>query len=225
MTHADARSRLVASAEQLFAERGIDGVSLREITRNADQKNATALQYHFGDRDGILRALIAKHDPGIEERRHALLDDFEAHEPRTIAQLSAAYVLPLVHKLKDPFGGPEFLIIVAELMNGADRTIAEGDPLHLIINGSTKSTRRWGKLLRPLLPEGAVGEPLHRRFAAIRFAHVELGRRARSGPRRDDRLFTAHLVDLVGAILQAPLGPETQQLLDGRRRTTGQRQA
>ncbi len=219
MLHTDARARLVSSAEQLFAERGIDGVSLREITRNAGQKNATALQYHFGDRDGILRAIIAKHDPEIEQRRHALLDKIEADEPRTLAELSAAYVRPLIPKLKHGNGGPAFLIVVAELMYGATRTIDENDPLHLILTGSTDSMRRWGKLVRPMLPEGTIGEPFHRRFTAMRFAHLEFGRRARSGPKRSDRLFTAQLIDLVVAILQAPLGDETRQLVEGRRGT------
>lgn len=219
----DARARLVSAAEQLFAERGIDGVSLREITRTAGQKNATALQYHFGDRDGILRAIVAKHDPEIEERRHALLDEIEAHEQRTLSELSAAYVRPLIPKLKPGDGGPAFLIIVAELMNGATRTIAEDDPLHLVITGSTDSMRRWAGLVHPLLPAGTIGEPFHRRFTAMRFAHLEFGRRARSGPKRSDRLFAAQLIDLVTAILQAPLGEETRKLAEGRRRSTHSR--
>jgi hypothetical protein len=39
----------------------------------------------------------------------------------------------------------------------------------------------------PLLDDDAAR--LHRRFAAIRIALVELARRARSGPHTDDRLF------------------------------------
>src|SRR3546814_5693299 len=46
----DARTRILDAAGALIAERGLEGVSLREITREAGQKNTTALQYHFGDR-------------------------------------------------------------------------------------------------------------------------------------------------------------------------------
>jgi hypothetical protein len=53
---------------------------------------------------------------------------------------------------------------------------------------------------------------LHRRFTAILYAAVELGRRARSGPRRDDRLFTSYVVDVVTAILAAPVSDETRRL-------------
>ena len=53
---------------------------------------------------------------------------------------------------------------------------------------------------------------LHRRFVAMRFAAVELARRARSAPHTDDRLFVSHLVDLVAGVLAAPLSDETRRL-------------
>ena len=52
------REQLIAAAETLFAERGIEGVSLREINAAAGQRNASSIQYHFGNRDGLLAAVI-----------------------------------------------------------------------------------------------------------------------------------------------------------------------
>jgi hypothetical protein len=46
----------------------------------------------------------------------------------------------------------------------------------------------------------------------MRFAAVELARRARSAPHTDDRLFVSHLVDLVAGLLAAPLSDETRRL-------------
>jgi len=57
----DVRERLVAAAETLFAGAGVDAVSLREINAAAGAGNAIAIQYHFGDRAGLLRAVLAKH--------------------------------------------------------------------------------------------------------------------------------------------------------------------
>ena len=57
------RRQLVSAAETLFAERGIEGVSLREINAAAGMRNATALQYHFHDRYGLVKAVLAKHTP------------------------------------------------------------------------------------------------------------------------------------------------------------------
>ena len=56
-----------------YAERSIDSVSLNEITVAAGQKNRNALQYHFGNRDGLLQAIIDKHAlPASELRRRHL---------------------------------------------------------------------------------------------------------------------------------------------------------
>ena len=66
----ETRAQLIRAAERLFAERGVEAVSLREINRGADQRNATALQYHFEDRDGLVRAILGKHELAIETNRH-----------------------------------------------------------------------------------------------------------------------------------------------------------
>ena len=82
-TSPEAPESLIAAAERLFAARGIDGVSLREINREAQQRNTTSLQYHFGDREGLLRAIMAKHGKEVDARRNALLDQYEANrQPR-----------------------------------------------------------------------------------------------------------------------------------------------
>ena len=55
---------LIETAERLFAEKGIDNVSLREINRAAGQKNVAALHYHFGTRESLLEAITVA-DTGI----------------------------------------------------------------------------------------------------------------------------------------------------------------
>ena len=50
----------------------------------------------------------------------------------------------------------------------------------------------------------------------MRFAHIELGRRACEGSHHSDRLFTSHLVDLVASLLVTPVSDETIVLLDER---------
>lgn len=208
----DTRARIVAAAEELFAARGVDSVSLREINRAAAQANSSALQYHFGDRRGLLRAVVVKHKPGIDAGRHALLDQYEADGDGDLRTLAGALVLPPASKLADPDGGRAYLQIVAELLNRPDPVI---DPASM--RDPSDSIHRWRKLLEPLLSEQST-RIFHTRFVAIRFAHVELARRAAGRPRRDDRLFVSRLVDLVTAILSAPLSEQTQRLLGDRAR-------
>jgi AcrR family transcriptional regulator len=196
------RERLITAAENLFAAQGVGAVSLREIVRASGARNATALQYHFGDRAGLIRALLDRHAADIEARRHALLDALEAAGDSDVRPLAAALVLPLAAKLADP-SGRDYLRILAELMN---------QPKPLIDIGPEDSFLRWRALAEPRLDPAVVR--FHPRFLALRFTVVELARRADTAPHTDDRLFVSHLVDLVTALLTALPSPETTRLDD-----------
>jgi AcrR family transcriptional regulator len=204
----DTRARLVAAAEQLFAERGIEAVSLREVSRHSGARNAIATQYHFKDRAGVLAAIMEKHQPAVEAGRQALLDQYEASGitgEEAVRVLAGALVRPLAAKLADPDGGPEFLQIHAELL---DRLPAGGPATALA------SVARWRALVDPLIERDAVR--LHRRYTAILHAATELARRAQTGPHTDERLFVSYLVDVVTAILSFPVSGETRRLADER---------
>jgi AcrR family transcriptional regulator len=186
-------------------------VSLREINAAAGQRNSTALQYHFGDRDGLVRAVLAKHTPEVESRRHALLDEYEASGGNGdgLRTLAGALVRPSAVKLADADGGRAYLRIMAQLVH---RPLEE---LGKTAEDPRTSLNRWRRLVGEVLPDVAVNR-LHRRYTAMRITFVELSRRAEGRPARDERLFTSHLVDLVTAILDAPLSGETERLLDER---------
>jgi AcrR family transcriptional regulator len=206
--------RLVDAAEVLFASHGIEGVSLREINRAAGARNASALQYHFGGRDGLLRAVLAKHHDAVEARRQAMLDAYEADRRADLRALAGALVRPSAAMLADGDGGPAYLQIVADLMN-RPRPVIDSAAL----DDPASSIYRWRTLVAGLLDNDATR--LHRRFVAMRFAAVELARRARSAPHTDDRLFVSHLVDLVAGLLAAPLSDETLRLDAERARAMG----
>jgi len=70
----ETRAKLLDTASRLFAARGIDNVSIAEIVRAAGQRNASAVHYHFGNREGVLLALLERHIPTIAERRRELLE-------------------------------------------------------------------------------------------------------------------------------------------------------
>ncbi|MFD8561260.1 TetR family transcriptional regulator [Streptosporangium canum] len=254
---AGTRERLITAAEELFSTRGIGAVSLNEIVRAAGARNATALQYHFGNRAGLLRAVLDKHTRDVDERRHAMLDAYElghSETPRPDApdhpqtprpdapdhpqtprpdapdhpqtprpdalghpqslSLASALVHPPAVKLADPDGGPAYLRIMAELISHPAASLATAEQ-----DDPAGSIHRWRRLAAPALQQDAVR--LHRRLVAIRFTMVELGRRARSGPHADDRLFVGHLTDLVAALLLAPLSEETLRLAAERDAATG----
>ena len=209
------KQRLIAAAETLFAERGIEGVSLREINAAASQKNSTALQYHFRNRHGLLIAVLGKHHGDVEARRNEMLDLYEARGLDDLRALAAALVRPSATKLADPNGGRPYLRIHSQCINRPDWPFAtERDQRAPDPNDSIE---RWRQLVGPLLPDVAVRR-LHHRFTAMRVSATELARRAASAPRRDDQLFTSHLLDLVTALLAAPVSSQTSQLLRERAR-------
>ena len=205
------KQQLIAAAETLFAERGIEGVSLREINSAAGQKNSTALQYHFVDRRGLVRAVLAKHTPDIGLARHALLDEYEREGRDDLRALAAALVRPSAAKLADPEGGRAYLQVNAQVLNRPELRFDEAK------SNLSDSVHRWRQLVGPLLPDVAVRR-LHHRFTAIRVSSTELARRASGAARRDDQLFTSHHVDLVAALLAAPGSAQTADLLHARGR-------
>jgi AcrR family transcriptional regulator len=72
------RERILDAAERLWGERGVEGVSLREIRIAAGQRNSSALQFHFGGRDGLLLALAERHLPRLAARQERLYADLVA---------------------------------------------------------------------------------------------------------------------------------------------------
>jgi AcrR family transcriptional regulator len=54
---ADTRQRLVDSAATLFAQHGFENVTVREICK-ASRANVAAINYHFGDKAGLYRAVV-----------------------------------------------------------------------------------------------------------------------------------------------------------------------
>lgn len=196
---------LIRAAEDLFAARGSEAVSLREIVAASGVSNASAIQYHFGGRRGLIRGVLDKHEPAVDRRRHELLDGYESAGRDDVRELARALVLPLARELENPDGGVGYLQLLSDLYNRPNPTF---DPQKF--DASTHSIHRWRALVMPLLAPEAVR--LHRRFDALRFTVSELARRGRAN-RRDHRLFTSQLTDLVTALLLAPVSDETRRLL------------
>ena len=94
---------LLDVAERLFAERGIDGVSLREIGKAAGSRNTAVAHYYFGNKQHLVDAIIARRSSSIHARRAQLLA--EATRDADGARLGAhalvrVMMLPLAEALE-----------------------------------------------------------------------------------------------------------------------------
>lgn len=146
----DTRALLISTAEVLFAERGLDGVSLNEITKAAGQRNASALNYHFGGKDGLLEAILEKHQPSIDDERQRMLDKLDSTKEPSLRSLVEILVLPLVAKLDDPDGGAEFIRVMAQLI---------GSPTHSFLDQRTQSMNAGGRRLMRAVGRQLSGLP------------------------------------------------------------------
>jgi AcrR family transcriptional regulator len=105
--------QLVLAAERLFAQHGLDGVSLRQIVTAAGLHNPAAVQYHFKNKAGLLRAVVLHRVKAFNQRRQQMLDELVAtgreHDLRGLVE---AIVCPLA-ELEPP--GSHYVRFLARL--------------------------------------------------------------------------------------------------------------
>lgn len=89
--------KVMDAAERLIGERGLHGVSLREIGRAAGQGNTYAVQYHFGDLRGLVRAIQVRRLAEIDGKRAEMLAELQRQgRPLTGRQLVNLLFMPLL---------------------------------------------------------------------------------------------------------------------------------
>ncbi|WP_344833769.1 helix-turn-helix domain-containing protein [Actinocorallia longicatena] len=88
------RDALLAAAERLFAEQGVDATSLRAVMAEAGT-NVAAVRYHFGSKDDLLAALIRTRSEEVGRAREDLLTALEASPEPTARGLAATLVEPV----------------------------------------------------------------------------------------------------------------------------------
>jgi AcrR family transcriptional regulator len=85
------KKALMRAAEKLIADRGVENVSISDIVGAANQKNQSALQYHFTNLSGLIDAILASRSEETHQRRaeliNELLDDTTAPSLREICTL------------------------------------------------------------------------------------------------------------------------------------------
>ncbi|MEU4837537.1 TetR/AcrR family transcriptional regulator [Nocardia testacea] len=94
-----AKQQLVLTAERLYALHGLDGVPLRRISAEAGMGNKSAVQYHFGSKDGLVEAILVNRVDDLTRRRRLLEARLPAGDLRRVVE---AHQLPLMELAEDP---------------------------------------------------------------------------------------------------------------------------
>lgn len=90
------RARIIEAAERLFAQKGHEKTSLREITAEA-QVNLSSVNYHFGSKEGLIQAVRQQQLDALNQKRTELLDRISGNdEPVPPAEALKAFIGPLL---------------------------------------------------------------------------------------------------------------------------------
>lgn len=120
MAPAETRRRILDAAESLFTERGINGVSLREIAAKADIR-ISHLQYYFKTREELYHAVFERRIRAINEDRLSRLEKIERDSGFDNAHLEdivRALVEPMVMRAGDhETGGANYATLLNQVSN------------------------------------------------------------------------------------------------------------
>ena len=111
-----AARKILCCAEQLIAEHGLEAVSTRMIARAAGQKNNSALQYHFANRDGLIEAILDYRVKPINEWRLTRRRQAKSQaRPLTTRNLVEIFVEPFASELLKPVEETCYVSLLAQL--------------------------------------------------------------------------------------------------------------
>jgi AcrR family transcriptional regulator len=206
------RNNLMRAAEQLIARQGLENVTNRAITEAAGQKNESALQYHFGNRDGLIEAIHRERNAQIQKKRTELLDGLLEREPQPgLREVCALMVEPAFLLARSDRGFRHYV-------TGFGREIALTDmpPSEYLLARHQRGTRQTQILLRAALSHLDDDLFQHRFDSAARFAGLSMSGHARQrgafrGKASD--IFFNMLVDMMAGLLAAVVSAETRAAL------------
>ena len=105
------RARILDVAERLFAEHGLERVSIRDITREA-RANLGAINYHFGTKQKLIAAVFDRRLTPLDQERLKALDVVEeaaGTAPLHLEDVLEAFIRPVVQQALDqPMGSATF---------------------------------------------------------------------------------------------------------------------
>ena len=117
MTRQLGKQALLDAAAVLMDEHGVDNVTVQDISQASGHRNRSAVQYHFGSRDAVVRAVIGRTMGTIDTERNVLLDHLETTgAPLTPRSVIEIVIGPLTRQLRTP-DGRRYLRLCAQLIN------------------------------------------------------------------------------------------------------------
>jgi AcrR family transcriptional regulator len=98
------KDRILGAAEELFAQFGFAGTSLRQVTSRADV-NIAAVNYHFGSKENLVNEVFRRRMDEMSQQRMAALKAAQKEHPGELEPILAAFVEPALAMAQDRHNG------------------------------------------------------------------------------------------------------------------------
>ncbi len=203
-----AREQIKLAARRLFAERGVDGVSVREIVDASGQKNHGSVNYYFGTKEALVRELVADGARLIDDRRNAHLDRLEGTGgPQTVRQVVEALVHPSIDLAEELGEESDTYLRFIMLLGMSNRTLF----LEALEGRWNSGYLRCLEHLRRLMPD-MPEQVKNQRFvflgaylnSVLSAREHALADRSRKHPTWSSRQTLEHLIHTATVMLEAP---------------------
>ena len=122
-TAVSTKDRILGAAEELFAQRGFEGASLRRVTAAAGV-NLAAVNYHFGSKEKLVERVLRRRLDVLSARRLEALARVEGRADTTLEQVLGAYIRPGLELAHDA-GGELFMRMLARAFAEHDERLRE----------------------------------------------------------------------------------------------------
>ncbi|NNE08443.1 MAG: TetR/AcrR family transcriptional regulator [Gemmatimonadetes bacterium] len=160
MPQTNTPTRILDASEKLFSEEGLQGVSLRRITKEADV-NLASIHYHFGSKENLFRRVLERRIEPLNAERLELLGTVESGGAQGVLSLEAvleAFLAPAVRLRYNRSGtGALFSALMGQIFQNPDteiRSLATKmfrevslrflSALGRALPGRSEEERRWG---------------------------------------------------------------------------------
>ncbi len=145
-------------AEQLFARHGIEKVSFRDLVAASEQRNISAVAYHFGTRAGLIEAMLSRRMWQLNKTRmqrlQALLKAGTAGDVHAVVGDSFRVLADVIRQ--EPWGR-DFALILAQVLFHPEMDF------DALIGGELSNSNEMARLLvRKAMPELASQAFEHR---------------------------------------------------------------
>jgi AcrR family transcriptional regulator len=210
MSTRETKGRILDAAERLFARRGFAATSLRTIVAEAGV-NLAAVHYHFGSKDGLVRAVFGRRFAPVNADRLARLDALQraaGKEPVAVVELVRALVEPAV-RIATCGGdrGATLLRMIGRVHTEPGRGLR--DALHAEFDEVAGRYLAAFAAAQPALGEGELGLRFRFSIAAMAAALAEHAEAATPGSFDADDL--DRLVNVVVAFAAAGMSAPAAQ--------------